>query len=287
MKKLPLMAVLVCWVGYSYSSYNYGSTNNAIPNTGLTWDMNDVLPNEHNLSVNGVFYTYKPIKNEQDAMLVHVQNKNPNGGYTFRNTDNWTGKLGGIPIVKTIALEYMPKEVWGDGSIEVEGVGSVTDARVVYSYRYEDGCKNPLDNPTCPGYTDAVKDLIQEPPTTTIYNALEDDSISQEKSEVDYEEEEQEQEDVKEDSDLERAMAISEEALELGNNVIQNQLLKVMNNSVQMNNYYMKALDGGTYRETVVLKDSKLPDNKYQAILNLSEDIKHNKMVNLQYGEQQ
>lgn len=286
MKKLPLMAVLVCWVGYSYSSYNYGSTNNAIPNTGLTWDMNDVLPNEHNLSVNGVFYTYKPIKNEQDPMLVHVQNKNPNGGYTFRNTDNWTGKLGGIPIVKTIALEYMPKEVWGDGSIEVEGVGSVTDARVVYSYRYEDGCKNPLDNPTCPGYTDAVKDLIQEPPTTTIYNALEDDSISQEKSEVDYEEEEQEQEDVKEDSDLERAMAISEEALELGNNVIQNQLLKVMNNSVQMNNYYMKALDGGTYRETVVLKDSKLPDNKYQAILNLSEDIKHNKMVNLQYGEQ-
>jgi len=249
--------------------------------------MNDVLPNEHNLSVNGVFYTYKPIKNEQDPMLVHVQNKNPNGGYTFRNTDNWTGKLGGIPIVKTIALEYMPKEVWGDGSIEVEGVGSVTDARVVYSYRYEDGCKNPLDNPTCPGYTDAVKDLIQEPPTTTIYNALEDDSISQEKSEVDYEEEEQEQEDVKEDSDLERAMAISEEALELGNNVIQNQLLKVMNNSVQMNNYYMKALDGGTYRETVVLKDSKLPDNKYQAILNLSEDIKHNKMVNLQYGEQQ
>lgn len=286
MKKLPLMAVLVCWVGYSYSSYNYGSTNNAIPNTGLTWDMNDVLPNEHNLSVNGVFYTYKPIKNEQDQMLVHVQNKNPNGGYTFRNTDNWTGKLGGIPIVKTIALEYMPKEVWGDGSIEVEGVGSVTDARVVYSYRYEDGCKNPLDNPTCPGYTDAVKDLIQEPPTTTIYNALEDDSISQEKSEVDYEEEEQEQEDVKEDSDLERAMAISEEALELGNNVIQNQLLKVMNNSVQMNNYYMKALDGGIYRETVVLKDSKLPDNKYQAILNLSEDIKHNKMVNLQYGEQ-
>lgn len=287
MKKLPLMVVLVCWVGYSYSSYNYGSTNNAIPNTGLTWDMNDVLPNEHNLSVNGVFYTYKPIKNEQDPMLVHVQNKNPNGGYTFRNTDNWTGKLGGIPIVKTIALEYMPKEVWGDGSIEVEGVGSVTDARVVYSYRYEDGCKNPLDNPTCPGYTDAVKDLIQEPPTTTIYNALEDDSISQKKSEVDYEEEEQEQEDVKEDSDLERAMAISEEALELGNNVIQNQLLKVMNNSVQMNNYYMKALDGGTYRETVVLKDSKLPDNKYQAILNLSEDIKHNKMVNLQYGEQQ
>jgi len=281
------MVVLVCWVGYSYSSYNYGSTNNAIPNTGLTWDMNDVLPNEHNLSVNGVFYTYKPIKNEQDPMLVHVQNKNPNGGYTFRNTDNWTGKLGGIPIVKTIALEYMPKEVWGDGSIEVEGVGSVTDARVVYSYRYEDGCKNPLDNPTCPGYTDAVKDLIQEPPTTTIYNALEDDSISQKKSEVDYEEEEQEQEDVKEDSDLERAMAISEEALELGNNVIQNQLLKVMNNSVQMNNYYMKALDGGTYRETVVLKDSKLPDNKYQAILNLSEDIKHNKMVNLQYGEQQ
>ena len=147
LKKLLLMAASVCWVGYSYSNYYFGSTNNAV-GTQNTWDMTNVLPDLYNLKVNGVYYTYTPVKEQQDAMKVHVSNLNPNGGYTFRETDDWSGKPGGIPIIKTIGLDYIPRELWGDGSIEVEGTGSVTDARVVYSYRYEEGCANPLDKPT-------------------------------------------------------------------------------------------------------------------------------------------
>jgi len=245
--------------------------------------MDNVLPDEYNLAVNGVFYTYKPIKETQDAMKVHVSNLNPNGGYTFRETDDWSGKPGGIPIIKTIGLDYIPRELWGDGSIEVEGTGSVTDARVVYSYRYEEGCANPLDKPTCPGYTDAVLELIPENTMTEIYNALEDENINREETELDNKEEEQEPEEKEKDDRLERALAINEETLEMGNSVAQNQMLQAMNNAILINNYYIKVIDGGVYQEAVTLKDKNLPDSKYSAILNLSEDIKHNKMINLQY----
>jgi len=282
MKKQLLIAVLVLWVGYSYSSYYFGSSNNAV-NNAYSWSMDNILPDYYNLAVNGVYYTYTPIKNREDAMKVYVQNENPNGGYIFKETDDWSGKSGGIPIRKVIGLEYIPRELWGDGSIEIEGTGSIKDAQVVYSYRYEDGCATPLDNPTCPGYSDAVLDLVPDTTITEIYDALEDENINREETEVDNKKEEQEQEDVKEDDRLERALAINEETLELGNSIAQNQMLDSMNNAIQMNNYYIKTIDGGVYKETVTLKDSNLPDNKYSAILNLSEDIKHNKMVNLQY----
>jgi len=50
--------------------------------------MTNVLPDLYNLKVNGVFYTYTPIKETSDNFKVYVQNKNPNGGYTFRETDD-------------------------------------------------------------------------------------------------------------------------------------------------------------------------------------------------------
>ena len=282
MKILSVLLVWVCLVGYSYSNFYFGSTNNAV-GTQNTWDMTNVLPDLYNLKVNGVYYTYTPIKERSDPMKVHVQNLSTEGGYIFRETDDWSGKSGGIAIRKALGFEYIPRELWGDGSIEIEGTGSITDASVVYSYRYEEGCASPLDNPTCEGYADAVLDLVPDTIITEIYNALDDENVKQEESEVDYEEEKQEQKDEQEDNRLERALAINEESLELGNSVAQNQMLQAMNSAIQMNTYYVKTIDGGVYKETVQLKDSKLPDNKYSAILNLSEDIKHNKMINLQY----
>ena len=245
--------------------------------------MNNVLPELYNLKVNGVYYTYTPIKERSDAMKVHVQNLNTEGGYIFKETDDWSGKSGGIAIRKALGFEYIPRELWGDGSIEVEGTGTVTDASVVYTYRYENGCASPLDNPTCDGYADAVLDLMPDTLITNIYNAMDDENVNRDKTEVDYKEEEQEQEEVEEEDDLERALAINEENLEIGNSIAQNQMLEAMNSAIQMNNYYVKTIDGGTYKETIVLQDAKLPDNKMSAIWNLSQDLKHNKMVNIQY----
>jgi len=274
---------LACWVGYSYSSYYYGSTNNAA-NNGLSWSMDTVLPQYNNLTVNGVFYTYTPIKERADAMKVHVQNENPNGGYIFRQTDDWSGKSGGIPIVKTIGLEYIPKELWGNGSIDVEGTGSVENARVVYSYRYDNSCTTPLDSPTCDGYADAVLNLVPESTVIEIYNALEDENIKEEKSDVEYEEENKKENEQNKEEEIERALAINKDILKFGNNLIQNQLLSQMNNAINMNSYYQQTINGGVYKETIVLKDKKLPDNKRGARMGLATQILHDKMVDMQYN---
>jgi len=274
--------VLVCLGGYSYSNFYFGSTNNAV-GTQNTWDMTNVLPDYYNLKVNGVFYTYTPVKNPEDAMKVYVQNLNTEGGYIFRETDDWSGKAGGIAIRKALGFEYIPRELWGDGSITIDGTGTIENASVVYTYRYEEGCNTPLDSPTCEGYSDAVLDLVPDTIITDIYNAMEDENINREETEVDNKKEEQEPEEVKEEDDLERALAVNEETLEFGNNLAQNEMLDAMNLSIGMQNYYIKQIDGGVYEETVNLKDSKLPDNKYSPILDLIGDIKHNELINLQY----
>ena len=242
--------------------------------------MNTVLPDQYNLKVNGVFYKYTPIKNRSDDFKVTISNTD-----VFSHTDDWSGKSGGIEMRKMIGFEYIPRELWGDGSITLDGTGTIQNPSVVYTYRYEDGCTSPLDNPTCDGYTDAVMDLVPDTIITEIYNALDDDNVKQEESEVDYKEEEQESEEVKEEDDLERALAINEETLELGNSIAQNQMLDAMNSSIQMNTYYDKTIDGGQYNETVVLKDNDLPDNKQGRRMSLGIQILHDKMVNMQYKE--
>ena len=274
---------LACWGGYSYSNYYFGSTNNAVGTTH-TWDMNNVLPELYNLKVNGVYYTYTPIKERSDAMKVHVQNLNTEGGYIFKETDDWSGKSGGIAIRKALGFEYIPRELWGDGSIEVEGTGTVTDASVVYTYRYENGCASPLDNPTCDGYADAVLDLMPDTLITNIYNAMDDENVNRDKTEVDYKEEEQEQEEVKEEDDLERALAINEETLEFGSNLAQNQMLEAMNNAININTYINKTIDGGEYQDTQKIEGGRISDNPRGARMGLVSDYLHDKMVDMQYS---
>lgn len=283
-KKLARILVLVCLAGYSYSNYFYNSTNNAAAN-GLTWTMDNILPEYNGLAVNGVYYSYTPQKVKEDDFKVTVQNINTNGGYVFREVDDWSGKSGGVEIRKVLGFEYLPREIWGDGSIQTEGTGTIQNANVVYSYRYEDKCKTPLDDPTCAGYSDAVLDLIPEQAELDIYNALEDENLEKEESKAEYEEEEKkEQKKEDKEEDLEYALAINEEVLEFGNAAAQNQLLAAMNLSVQIGNYYNKTIDGGTYEEKVVLQDSELPDNGQSMLFNLGSDYRHKELVDSQYN---
>ena len=286
LRNLLLTVVLVCLPSYSYSESitpYFGTTGNAA-SVGNTWSMDNVLPTPPGLDINGVFYKYTPQKETEADMKVHIGNENANGvGYLWRETDDWSGAQGGIEIRKVIGIANVPRELWGDGSIEVDGTGTITDASVVYTYRYEEGCASPLDNPTCDGYADAVLDLVPDTIITEIYNALEDENIDREETEVDNKEEEQEPENTEEESDIERALAINEETLEFGNNLLQDQMLQAMNNAIGMQTYFVKTIDGGVYNETVVLIDKTIKDNKNGARMGLASDLLHDKMVNLQY----
>jgi len=272
----------------SYSNWNYGTTGNAA-GLGLNWAMPNLFPEANNLSVNGVFYQYTPIKNTADDMKVHVQNEDAiNGGYIFRETDDWSGRPGGTPINKVIGVANIPQELWGDGSIAIEGIGTVEDASVIYSYKYDNTCVTPLADPSCPGYAEALLSTINSIPTPVVYDALDDENVQDalnNKTEIKEEDTEEKSEEEEEEIDLENLLSEIDTIVMSATALAQNQLMKAMTLSVNVDSYYNKKIQGGVYKETQSLVDTQLPDNNRGKRMGLAQQVLHTEMVNMQYLE--
>ena len=292
LRNLLLTVVLVCLPSYSYSESitpYFGTTGNAA-SVGNTWSMDNVLPTPPGLDINGVFYKYTPQKETEADMKVHIGNENANGvGYLWRETDDWSGAQGGIEIRKVIGIANVPRELWGDGSIEVEGEGTVEDATVIYSYKV-DPCYDPQFSPSCPGYQ------LQLPDTETVdidlYDATADDAVIIATAETDsdiYEDEEESEQDEESEEEkemrLEKALAAVDELALFNDAFAQNLLLDALNNAIQMNAYYAAQLRGGEYKETVVLVDKELPENKKGLRNGLAQQILHEEMISMQYNK--
>jgi hypothetical protein len=240
------------------------------------------------LDISGVIYRYTAVKDRADPFTVSVQNENAiDGGYIFRSTDDWSGKSGQT-INKLVPVGYSPIKYWGDGSIETTGVGSVANPVVLYTYRL-DTCFDPQTDPTCPGYEPPLPDL-PPPPDIPLYSALDDENVKAatdptDPSLYDKDDEDSKKKDKDEDDDgrLEKALAASDNALTLAAGVSQTSLLQAMNTATNLNNYYAASIPGGTYKETLTLVDSKLPDNR-RALRAMGQQKLHNEMVNQQYG---
>lgn len=304
LKKKLFLVLAVLLPSYCYSDSitpYYGQTGNAVAlGSGLTWNMDNVLPSGiPGLDINAVIYQYTPIKRTEDGLTVHVQNENAAGtGYIFRSTDEWQpGSVGGIQIRKIVpVVPGIPRASWGTGSIVTEGQGSVSDARVVYNYRV-DPCYNPQFDPNCPGYKQQVPD-IYEVDLTTLYDPTKDENVQLDRS-VDSslieetEEERLSEEELaeKEKKEKEKSKERLEKALTAANNsamfaqaLATNQMLQSMNNAVNMNSYYGANIPGGVYGESVVMVDKKLPENKRGLRNGFAQQILHQKMVEMQYS---
>ena len=283
MKKFLIVCLLLA--NNSYGEYLYGITGN-MAGTGHTWGMSAIGPsNNRGLRINGVYYQYTPVKHTEDDMRVHVRNKRIGGGYIFSETDDWSGLAGGIPITKGFTVDNLPIELWGDGSIDVEGTGSVIDANVVYSYKYNNDCLTPLSDPSCSGYMDAVLAMVDDYDATG-YNPLDDENITgtlEEQAEAD--EIEEEEKEVEETEVLERILSGVDTSILSSNIIAQDLLMFAMTRSVAIESYYDKKLAGGTYKETVVLSDGDLPDNKRGARVGLAQQLLHTEMVSMQYNQ--
>jgi hypothetical protein len=254
--------------------------------------MPNILPAPPGLDINGVFYRYTPKKNTEDDMKVHVQNERANGtGYVFRDTEDWSGHPGGIEVRKVIGIADIPRAAWGDGSIEVEGTGTVEDATVIYSYKV-DPCYDPQFSPSCPGYKTPVP-VIPEV-KVELYDATQDEYVnlnSEEKVSIEEneerlsekEEEEKEAEEKKKRKyRLEKLMSIADAAALFAETQMIEQMNSIMQN--QLNNTYLAAtIPGGQYKETIVLVDAKLPENKAGLRNGLAQQLLHEKMVSQQY----
>jgi hypothetical protein len=280
---------------YSYSESiqpYFGTTPNAAAG-GHTWSMGTVLPTPPGLDINGVIYSYTPNKNTEDDMKVHVQNEKVGGGYIFRETDDWSGAPGGIEIRKVVpVIPQLPRELWGDGSIEVEGTGTVEDTNVIYSYKV-DPCYDPQFDPNCPGYVVPVP-VIPEVDVSTIYDATQDEYVTlsneervtiEENEEVleEIDEEEEEEEEKRKREYRLQALADTNAALLIGQDL---QLL-AMNRAVQtiIDNTYLKtSIPGGEYKDTLVLVDKKIDENKQGLRNGLAQQLLHEQMVDMQYN---
>lgn len=259
------------------------------------WNMDNVFPQDiPGLDVQNVIYNYTIRKQVQDQVDVTIQNENALGsGYIFRETDSWMpGSLDGTEINKAVpVIPNIPREYWGDGSIQVNGNGSITDAKVVYTYRV-DPCYDQQFDPNCPGYKVPIPD-IPEVDLSTIYGATRDSKIStldenakyKDKEEMPDEDKKKQDEEEEKDSKerLEKALAAANTAGMFADALAMSKMLDSMNLATNMNAYYSTSIPGGTYKETVVLADKQLPENRKGLRNGLAQQLMHEKMVSMQY----
>lgn len=253
--------------------------------------MTNVLPQQAGLTVSTVLYRYTTVKEVDDPLIVNVQNQNPlDGGYIFRSTDDWTG-IPGNTINKVIPVGQIPIEYWGDGSIEWEGNGTVTEPFVAYTYQY-DTCYDPQTSPSCPGYKPPIPDL---PPVPDVADPLEDEFVQDEidrknMMEEDDDEEERnrqqmaEEEEEEEEVDLENILGIVDRSLQNAQDTAKQQQMMALNAFSQQ---YFQPMPDTKYEETISLKDGKLPNNPRGRRLLYAQDLLHDKLIKSQYkGEQ-
>jgi len=243
--------------------------------------MEVILPPETGLIVNQIRYRYTVEKEREDAFAVTISNKNALGnGNVFENTDDWSGKSGST-INKTLPVLNLPREVWGQGSLETEGTGEVKDPVVRYSYRFDD-CFDSLTNPLCPQPEEKVNPLDLIPPQEDPFESDEvQDALAKE-----YEEDEEGKQAKDEDSklteeDKRRRLASTINPLMLDAAAL-SVLFNQMSLKPEFDNYYAVVMDGKTYEETVELKDSTLNDNR-RGFRSLAEDTKFNEIIRSQY----
>jgi hypothetical protein len=249
--------------------------------------MTNILPQQAGLTVGNVIYRYTAVKNTSDDMVVHVQNENALGeDYIFRSSDDWSG-LPGNTINKVVPVNDIDISYWGNGSIQVDGFGTVEDASVIYTYQY-DPCFDPQSTPDCPGSIAPVEFDINQVSYEEDQQYIQDE-LDRKKTISDDEEEQEEidrkmflakkREEI--DKSLEVLLGIvNTNVLSQEQSVLHRQLTST--NSLSLS--YYAAISGGTYQETIALIDSKLPDAKKGLRVNLATQILHQKMVDLQYA---
>ena len=257
--------------------------------------MPDVLPDPPGLDIDTVIYNYTIRKQTDDQVDVYVGNENADGtGYIFREHDEWRpGSLDGTEINKVVGVGGIHRDLWGDGFIDVEGNGSVEDPNVIYTYRV-DPCYDPQFDPNCPGYKVPVPD-IPEVDLTDLYDPLangdaelaqySDDELYEDEEGKSDEDKEKEKEEEEKDSKerLEKALAAADNSAMFAQALAQGQLLQSINQATNMDSYYAQSIDGGTYRESIQLTDTQLPDNRRGLRNNLAQQRLHQQMVEEQY----
>ena len=253
--------------------------------------MSKVLPPEAGLEVQGIFHKYTITKDANADATVSIVNKNASGsGNIYERHDNWNQLPSNTKIGFDVVTPSLGKR-WGEGSIDVTGEATLSDVIVAYNYRF-DPCFIPLSDPSCPDYESALyqylldNDLINNEPDVNdpfydewVQFQLERKAEEQEEEQAEKEKkEEEEQEELK----MEKALSVAGAAEQIANPMQQLAMMQQLASTGTLDGYYSATIEGGTYEDTIELKDTEIKDN-YKALRNLAQDNLHRTIVRSQY----
>ena len=280
MKLKHFLVALVCLVcySYSYSEVVYQKSPNVVVD-GLTWTMTNILPQYTGLTVTGVTYGYTVNKRTEDPFAVTIQNQNKrDGGYVFRQHDDWTG-LPGTTLVRTVPTNS-DISLWGPGEIVTSGFGTLSRVSVNYNYRY-DTCNtaSPTD-PRCPNYKYRF-DTATDPLSLDYVQAYLQTKATLETDET------------RESNRLFTENAATQKSPKLNNasanRILTQQAQQQAQSLLALNNIpgfasYSQQIPGGVYTELIKYPLKVLPDAKSSRLLSASQERLHNRLVDLQYS---
>jgi len=290
--------VLLAACCYPYSSSSEvvnGSTENASA-SAYTWVMQNILPAQTGLTIEGVYHRYTITKDANADAIVSITNENANGtGYIYEYTDNWDNlpsntKFKYDPIASSLGV------LWGKGEIKVIGDGTLSDVNIRYQYRF-DTCFIPLSDPTCPDFRNALyqylidNDLLNNEPSIDdpYYNEWVKLQLEQTAKEEEEKEEleaakEEELKNEKKERTMQDLFSVESLTKKLADPFEQVKMLQKMASLEKLEGYYDVVIQGGEYKDTVKLVDGSIEDNT-KALKNLAQDKAHEKMVSMQYDK--
>ena len=117
---------------------------------------------------------------------------------------------------------------------------------------------------------------------------MQDESVQLAQAEIDKElleedeEAKDEDEEEKDKESMESLLATTDNALTIANEVSQAALLQVINQATNISAYYITQIPGKMYRESIVLQDKDIVDNR-RALRSLGQDKLMNTMIEEQY----
>jgi hypothetical protein len=221
--------------------------------------MQNILPAETGLVVNGIAWRYSVDKNAADPFFVNIEQNSVAGANLFTFTDNWTG-LPGNNITRGAPLNLLGENM-ASGALTTDGTGTVFNENIVYTYQY-DSCAVPTLG--CPGFI---------PPAPSVEVPSVDYSFEQVLRDQDQE-------------DLERRQMITKErAREAGSNAVAQATLAAQFFALDIvpASYYV-ALEGGDIQDSF-LPGKDISDNRQGRRMGFAQQRLHSEMVNAQYEE--
>jgi hypothetical protein len=285
-----LLALAVfSWPCYSYSENIYGNTKNAASDAH-TWVMNNLLPAQNNLTIEGVFHKYTITKDATTDSTVSITNKKVGSDdNVYEYVDDWNNLPSGTKI-KYDPMASTLGTLFGDGEIKVTGDGSLSDVTILYHYKY-DPCDTPLNEPSCPNYKDAVYQYLLDNDLLSggnvddpYYNEWVQIQLEEQAELEELEVEEAEAEEEIEELTVEEILSVRGVTEKIADPVQQLAMLQQLISVGKLELYLNLDIDGGVYEDVLKIDDGEIKDN-VRAYRSLAQDSVHRSMVRSQYDD--